>query len=149
MASGCFQASTQTSQEQSQISTLRPVKRMQLVNHQVAQCGRRVALPQPAILGPEQQIVQHLVVGQQNIWRILSQCVAVCDDTCWRHHHALARIGNRATHKQAYPQASKGWRCSNKLCKPTRLVGRQRVHGVDYQRLDARLTGFAGTCAVV
>jgi hypothetical protein len=54
-----------------------------------------------------------------------------------RHHHALARLAGIAAHIQAHAQAGEGRHLSHQLRDAPRLVGGQRIHRVDHQRLDA------------
>ena len=53
----------------SQVGALRAVEGVQLIHHQVAQRLRFVHPPEPAVARPDQQVVEHLVVGEQDVRR--------------------------------------------------------------------------------
>ena len=92
MSGGRFKARPQAAQQQSQVCALGTIKSMQLIHHEIAQGRGRVALPELAVFGAQQQVVQHFVVGQQNIRRVFAQGFAVGNHVGGRHHHALPWI---------------------------------------------------------
>ena len=64
LARWCIQPPLEAANQTSQISTLRTIKGMQLVHHQITQCVRQLMHPQRGICRTQQQKVQHLVVSQ-------------------------------------------------------------------------------------
>jgi len=122
-----------------EVGPLRAVERVQLVHHQVLQSVGRVVAPQLPVGGAEQQKIQHLVVGQQDIRRILPQGVAACDHLV--PLHGLDRLVERVL--RVVPDVQPGGHPLLQLrivpYRPRgalRLVRRQGVHRVDEDRLD-------------
>ena len=101
------QPGPQTPQQQRQVGALCAIKSVQLIHHHVAQRGGRVVRPELAVFGAQHQIVQHLVVGQQDVGGMFAQRVPVGDDRAGCHHHALPRRGGLPAHVQAHPQTRK------------------------------------------
>ena len=66
--------------EAREVGPLSAVERVQLVHHQVSQRARLVVPPEPEVERPDQQVVQHLVVRQQDVRRPCAQRVPVGDD---------------------------------------------------------------------
>ena len=110
-----LQPPLQTADETGQIGTLSPIKGMQLIHHQIAQGIGLLMGPQRRVLRPDQQEIQHLVVGQQDVWRILAQNGPVGDERIGAIFQlldlvgcgaAICRVGlGIATHIQAGPNA--------------------------------------------
>ena len=133
-----LQPRLQAAQEQRQIGALSTVEGVQLIHHHIAQRLRRVLAPEMPVLGTDQQVVEHLVIGQQDVGRILAQRGAVGDHARRRHHHLPAAVLARTTaHEQAHPQSVEGRGPRYHLRKAPSLIGGQRVHGINHQRLDA------------
>ena len=65
----CVQTVLQTSNEAGQIRALGTVKGVQFVDDEVSKRVRSVVLPQDCVGRTDEQVVQHLVVGQQNVGR--------------------------------------------------------------------------------
>ena len=65
--------------EAGEVGPLRPVEGVQLVHHQVAQRAGFVPPPEPLVRRPDQQVVQHLVVRQQDVRRRPQQRLPVRD----------------------------------------------------------------------
>ena len=133
----------QPAQQQRQVRALRAVKGMEFIHHHVTQGSRRIALPQLAVARPQQQVIQHLVVGEQDVRRVLAQRLAIGNHTRWRHHHALPARSGLPAHIQAHAQARERRRFRHQLRKAPRLIQSQRVHRVNHQRLDALLPRLA------
>ena len=146
---GSFESCAQAAQQQGQVGTLGTIKSVQLVHHHIAQRGGYVGGPQLAVLGPQHQVVEHLVVGQQDVGRVLAQGVAVSDDGALGHHHAFARCPGVSAHIQPHAQPGKRSGGRHQLGNAARLVGGQCIHGVDDQGLHARFARRAGAGAVV
>ena len=111
---------------------------MQFVHHQIAKRAQLVVPPKRRIDRPREQQIQHLVVGEQDVGRLFPQRIAVFDEMLPSH----ARSRGRAvlTDVQARTHSTfERRRAVNRLRNAARLVGRERVHRVDDDRLDARL----------
>ena len=93
-----FEAGAQATNQQRKIGTLGAIEGVQLIHHQVAQGLRTVVGPQRLILGAHQQVVEHLVVGEQHIRRVLAQRFLVGD-------HLLRPHGLRAPGIAAHEEA--------------------------------------------
>ncbi len=76
-----------------QIRALGAVESMQLIDHQIAQRIRLLPRPQRRIGSADQQEIQHLVVGQQDVRRVLAQGMAVRDDREAAIGHLLHAAG--------------------------------------------------------
>ena len=75
----------QAPDEAGEVRPLGAVEGMQLVDHQVAQRVRPVVPPEPEVEGPDQEVVQHLVVREQDVGRPFAEGVAVRDDVVPAH----------------------------------------------------------------
>ena len=69
----------QTPDETGEVRALSTVERMQLVDHEIAQRVRGRGLPEAPVLVAQEQVVEHLVVREQDVGRILPQNLAVRD----------------------------------------------------------------------
>ena len=143
------QPGAQAPQQQGQVRALGAVEGVQLVHHHVAQGGRGIAGPQRAVPGPQHQVVQHLVVGQQQVRGLLAQGGAVGDDAAAGHDQALAAGLGVAPHVEADPQPGEGRHRRHQFRDAPGLIAGQGVHGVDHQGLDPRLPRGPGAGAVV
>ena len=131
----------ETPQQHGNVRALGAVERVQLVHHQIAQRVGLLAGPQPGILGAQQQEVQHLVVGQQNVGRVLAQRMAVGDN----REAAVGQLLNRfrelvgcITHVQASTDILQRRRFDDFPCQPGGLIRGQRIHRVEDDGLDPR-----------
>ena len=110
---------------------------MQFVDDEVSKRLGSVALPEVALLRPEQHVVQHLVVGQQDIGRIADQRLARVDD--FGRRHLVGRVLGALVGVNANAQASQRRRLDDERSDAPGLVGGERVHRIDDDRLDAAL----------
>ena len=126
--------------EAGEVGPLRPVEGVQLVHHQVAQRAGLVTPPEPLIRGPDQEVVQHLVVREQDVGRLVEQRLPVGDHLLRPHpgraRHPLAVLPDEEPRRDPPPEPRNP---VDRLRNPPRLIRRQRVHGVDQDRLDPRL----------
>ena len=129
---GNLEAGTQPPQEQGQVGALGAVEGMQFVHHHVAQGGRRVVLPELAVLGPQHQEVQHLVVGKQDVGRVLAQGIPVGDNTGCGHDRPLTGLAGLAPDIETDAQAGEGGNRKHLLRNAPRLVGGQGIHGINH-----------------
>ena len=72
---------------------------MQLIHHHIPQGGWRILLPQLAVTRPDQQVIQHLVIGQQDIGRGPAQRLTIGNHAARRHHAAATRQARLPTYK--------------------------------------------------
>ena len=114
---------------------------MQLVHHQIAQRVGLLAGPQLGILGAQQQEVQHLVIGQQNVGRVFAQRMAVGDD----REAAVRQLLNRfrelvggITHVKTGTDILQRRRFDDFPRQPGGLIRGQRIHRVEDDGLDPR-----------
>nr|WP_245597112.1 hypothetical protein [Jiangella gansuensis] len=131
-------------QQHGDIGTLGAVIRMELVQDEICQrLGRTI--PQRHVVGPEQQLVEHLVVGQQNVRRLVPHDRAVGDES------VLADFRARAAHARvkAGGQAAETRVLGQKCGYPAGLVIGQRIHRIQDERFDAALTGATGAQGMV
>ena len=141
MTFGYLEPGFQPSQEECQIGSLSSIESVQFIHHHIPECALGVLTPQPPVLGPDQQVVEHFIVGEQDVWRIISECGPIGDDTRWSHCHLSPAIPTGpATDEQSHSKPSEQRRRCDDLREATGLISRQRVHGVDDQRFDAFAT---------
>ena len=76
-----FQATKQTGQ----ICALCTIECMQLIDCDIFQSLRIIILPQESIFRTHQQIVQHFIVGHQNIWCVVQHGFVVCNNAMFAH----------------------------------------------------------------
>ena len=69
--------------EAGQVGALRAVEGVEFIDDQVAQALRSVLFPQGGVAGPDEEIVEHLVVGEQDVRGREPQGVFVGDDVGW------------------------------------------------------------------
>ena len=123
-----------------EVGALGAVERVQLVDHQVAQRVRPVVPPEPEVERPDQQVVQHLVVRQQDVRRPLAQRVPVGQHMVPAHRlvgRAL-RLVVAADENTRGDLAAQRRRPVDGLRDAPRLIRRQCVHRVDQDGLDPR-----------
>ena len=129
----------QAPDEAGEVGSLGAVEGVQLVHHQVAQRARRVPPPELLIRRTDQQVVEHLVVREQDVRRLVQQRLPVRDHLVRPHpgraRRPLAVLPDEEPRGHPSPQARNP---VDRLGDPSRLVGRQRVHRVDDDGLDAR-----------
>ena len=135
----------QAADQAREVGPLGAVEGVQLVDHQIAQRVGPVVAPQPEVERPDQQVVQHLVVRQQDVRRALAQRVAVGDHVPAAHRPAgrrrLRLVVAPDEHPGRHPAAQRGRAVDDSGDAP-RLVRGQRVHRVDEDGLDARRAGL-------
>ena len=134
----------QTADQAGEVGSLGAVEGVQLVDHQVAQRVRRVVPPEPEVERPDQQVVQHLVVRQQDVRRMFAQRVPVRDEVVPAHRlvgrpQRLVVAADEDPRRDPAPQRR---RPVDGLRNAPRLVRGQRVHRVDDDGLDPRRAGL-------
>ena len=124
---------------------MRAVEGVQLVHHQKAQHAAGVVPPEWEIDGPRQQQIEHLVVGEQDVRRVLAQDLTVLDEVVRPHSPTGRRTGLAHVQPCRHPAPKRRCAVDNRSNAP-RLIRRESVHGIDDDGLDA---GRAGLRAAV
>ncbi len=170
---GDIQPFLEPADEAGDIRPLRPVIGVQFVEHQIAQGAFAVIAPDGLVLRAHQQEVQHFVVGQQNIGRLVLQHLLVGNGPPGLLHCAVQLDGHladgaflgsvgiggiEATGVEAdanfgFPSGSgspaQGRRPEDFIGKAPGLIGGQRVHGIEDDRLDTLPAGAVFAIAVI
>ena len=129
-----LQRQAEAAQQHRHVGALRPVVGVELIQHQITQ-ARGAALPQRLVRGTQQQLVEHLVVGQQDVRRVIPQDLPVGDQPV---------LADPGTGLDLLPGVQAGRDTLEHLVpgdqpgQPGRLVIRQGVHRVQDQRLHPR-----------
>ena len=108
---------------------------MDFIQHDVDQLLRGVLVPEQLVLATHQEVVQHFVVGQQNVRRRFPQRRLVRNHIGRAHDFVLTRAANIHPGGDLAPQAVIR---INRLRHTPRLVFRQRIHGVEEDGLYPR-----------
>ena len=140
-----FEHQAEAAQQQCHVSALGAVIGVKLIEHQVLQRGSRFA-PYFAVFCAQQQLVQHLVVGQQNIWRVEAYCIRIIDQRLLCNHTDVAFCLPGVNPGR---DPSKGWLAGDEARQTISLVVRERVHGVEQQRFDPGAALSAGARGMV
>ena len=143
------EARLEPADEQGEVRPLGPVEGVQLVHHQVAQGLGPVVPPQHPIPRADQQVVQHLVIGEQDVRGLSAQGRLRGNDAVRPHPLRPRRTPRALAHEEPDPQPAQRRVGVDRLCEAPGLVIGQGVHGVDHQRLDALAPGLALPLAVV
>ena len=110
---------------------------MDFIDNKVPEGVRRVLSPQGPVVLPDQQVVEHLVVGHQDVRRGFLHLLSTSDHSVFGH---LLRLVAFASHIQADPHLPEaGGIVVNQFRKTPGLVTGQRVHRIKQDRLDAAL----------
>ena len=135
---GNLEARLEPADEAGEIRALRAIERVQFIDHEPVQGSRAIQPPKALVPGANQQVVQHLVVRQEDVRRAFQHAPTVFDDALGGH--TRRRIGRALADEQARrdPVLQRGGSV-NGLRDAPRLIGRQGVHRIDQDGLDARL----------
>ncbi len=80
------EAGLQAAHEAGEVSALGAVEGVQFVDDEVLQRRQRIALtPDHALVGADEHVVEHLVVGQEDVRRLPDQGASIIDDAMLRH----------------------------------------------------------------
>ena len=134
---GSLQPGLEATHEAGDVGALGAVKGVQLVDDEVAQGVRGVVLPQAPLVGPQQHEVQHLVVGEQDVGRLVAQRLLVLDHVVGPHlgRQPLVAAADVQAGAEGAPQPLV---VVDEAGQPASLVGGQGVHRVDEDRLHPR-----------
>ena len=129
-----FEFEAQPAQQHGHISALGTVIGVELIEHQVLQ-GQGAFFPQARIGLPQQQLVEHFVVGQQDVRRIGADGFADVDESvcCYCRPFRVSGFARVDGCADALELRVGG----DHLCQTLRLVGSQGVHGVQDERADS------------
>ena len=75
----------QAAEEKGEVGPLRAVEGVHLVDYKEAQRLGLVLLPERLVAAPQQQVVEHLVVGQQDVGRVRPHGGAPRDHVLFGH----------------------------------------------------------------
>ena len=124
----------EAAQQHGDVGALGAVVGVELVEHEVLQRVGFVGGPEVAVLTPEQEEVEHLVVGEQDVGRVVAQHFALVDEVVLPH----LRVATRLADVEPGPQPGELRLGVDQLSDAAGLVGGERVHRIEDQRLDAR-----------
>ena len=119
-----------------EIGALGAIERVDLIDDQELEGLGVVVAPQVLVLRAKQQVVEHLVVREQDVWWVLAHRVTVCDELLAGHHHR-GRVLLLADVETRCDLATRRSGVVDELGESPCLVSRQRVHRVDEDRFDA------------
>ena len=125
---------------------------MQFVHDEIFERVRIVAVPDSGVFGAYQQVVEHLVVGEQDVWRVLEQLIMTGHDVGGGHGvvvlvaAALAHLAHIHARGHVVAQFRT---VVDEFCQSLRLVGGESVHRVDEDGFDALASEPALPVAVV
>ena len=134
------QLGPQAPEQAGHVAALGAVVGVQLVEDDVAHGVGAGVLPQLAVLGTEHEEVEHLVVGQQDVRRVLAEDFPVGDDVVGPHRPVAALAAD--VQPRRHPALEPGL-VPDLLRQPAGLVAGQGVHRVEDDGLDARPPGVA------
>ncbi len=97
-------------------------------------------LPELPVFRSDKQIVQHFVVGQQDIWGRESQGFFIGNKMVTAHQTPLIRISLLLADIDTSSHMSFKLTVMDKLCQPAGLVRGQGIHGIDEDGLDSRFS---------
>ena len=140
------QGQAQAPQQHGDVGALGAVVGVELIEDQVGQGGGR-GPPQLAVLGAQEQLVEHLVVGEQDVRRVVADGVAVGDEGF--RGDALVRPGGGVAGVDGGAHPRQGGVGGDEAGQAAGLVRGQGVHGVEDEGLDAGDPPGAGAQHVV
>ena len=140
IVAGGVQPVGEPAQQAGQVGALRAVESVQFVHDEVFERVRIVAVPNPGVFGAYQQIVEHLVVGEQDVRRVLQQFLMAGHDIGGGHGvvvlvaTALAHLAHIHARGHVIAQFRT---VVDEFGQSLRLVGGEGVHRIDEDGLDA------------
>ena len=140
IVAGGVQPVGEPAQQAGQVGALRAVESMQFVYDEVFERVRIVAVPNPGVFGAHQQVVEHLVVGEQDVRRVFEQLIVAGHDVGGGHGvvvlvaAALAHLAHIHARGHVVAQFRT---VVDEFCQSLRLVGGEGVHRIDEDGFDA------------
>jgi len=85
LITGALQAIAQAAYQAGEVGALGAIKSVELVHHQITKNPGLVVLPEALHMGLDQQVVELLVVGEQDVGWSFMQCFLIRDHAISRH----------------------------------------------------------------
>jgi len=85
LITGALQTIPQTADQAGEVGALGAIKGVEFIHHQITKNPGLVVLPEALHMGLDQQVVELLVVGEQDVGWSFMQCFLVCDHAVSRH----------------------------------------------------------------
>ena len=133
LVGGHRQCGAEAAEEHGDIGALRSVVGVELVEHHEPKRVGLIARPQVAVLTPQQQEVEHFVVGEKDVRRVVAECLAAVDEVVGPHRAVRTVLPD----VEAGRQAGETFVFRQQAGDSTGLIRRERVHGIEDERLDA------------
>ena len=124
------QASFQTTKQASQICALCAIECMQFIDCNIFKCLGVVILPQESIFRTHQQIVQHFIVGHQNIRCVVQHGFVVCNNAMFTHSTGGRMLLSTNIHPDSHI-STEFITSIDQLRYTFRLIRCQGIHGVN------------------
>ena len=134
LLTGALEAIAQAADQAGQIGSLSAIEGVELVDDEITKNPCVVVLPEALHVGLDQQVVELLVVGEQDVRWCLVQGVLVGDHACGGHRRGRRVVGRTDVETGAQP--GKGRNGVDQIGDAPRLVGGQGIHRVNEDRLD-------------
>ena len=133
----------ETSDEVGDISTLRTIVGMQLIEDEIAQhrfCGVGIAMPQFGILLLHETVIQHLEVGEKDVRCGIDDGVSIFDDVMFAHRGCVCLAFRTFSDEESRRyHSAESFIVVYCFCETCCLVGSEGVHGVHDDDLDTLL----------
>ena len=136
----------QAAQQHRHVGALGAVVGVELVEHEVLERVGR-GLPEALVVAAQQQLVEHLVVGEQDVGRVVADDPAVADEPAVGDPRARAR--GVVAGVEAGPDPAQGGLGGDEAGEPAGLVVGESVHRVEDEGLHAGDAGGVGADHVV
>jgi len=134
---GRLQSRFDTPDQAGKVSSLRTIKGVDLIDHHVAESVGTVLAPQALVVLTNEQIVQHLVVGHEDVRRRLPHLVLAGDDPGLGH---LLGLFTLTTDVEADPNLAFACRIPmDLLSKAPCLIASEGVHRIEDDCFDSSL----------
>lgn len=111
---------------------------MELVHDEVANGVLLARCPHLLVRGADEEVVEHLVIGEENVRRILLHPRAVRDDVVRPHRAVLRGLRLTLADVEACLHALERRDGRAELRDAARLIGGERVHRIDEDRFHPR-----------
>ena len=145
IAVGHTEGAAEAAQQHGDVGALGSVVGVELVEHDVAERVGGVVSPQVSVFSPQQEEVEHLVVGEQNVGRVGPKDVSFVDEVVGAHRG----VASCFTDVHPGPDPGEERIVVDRFGEPAGLVGGPRVHRVEDQGFDALFVLGGGAGAVI
>ncbi|MEE8762183.1 MAG: hypothetical protein SOI08_06690 [Bifidobacterium subtile] len=89
LTGGSAKPVSEAAEQAGEIGALRSVEGVKLIDDEITQRIGVIAVPKLRVLRPHQQVVEHLVIGKQDVRRIFQQRAMASDDGAFAHPFAF------------------------------------------------------------